>query len=55
MWFLVITFILSIPAVWTPGDAEARSSFWISARDKNACIVSAVVQYDKKLEAKFLK
>jgi hypothetical protein len=34
------------------GEVEARSSFWISARDKNACIVSAVVQYDKKLAAR---
>ena len=35
-----------------PGEVEARSSFWISSRDSNACIVSAVVQYDVKLEAK---
>lgn len=32
-------------------QVQARSSFWISSRDTNACIVSAVVQYDKKLEA----
>jgi len=38
--------------VWIPGEAEARSSFWISARDKNACIISAVVQYDTKLETR---
>jgi len=51
IWFLLITFIFTFPAVWIPGEVEARSSFWISARDKNACIVSAVIQYDKKLEA----
>ena len=33
-----------------PGEVKARSSFWISARDTNACIVSAVIQYDTKLE-----
>ena len=32
--------------------AEAGSSFWISARDESACIVSAVVQYDRRAEAK---
>ncbi|UCG37974.1 MAG: hypothetical protein JSV00_07155 [bacterium] len=31
--------------------AAARNSFWISSRDKNACIVSAVVQYNPRLEA----
>ena len=51
-WFLIITFILTFPALWQAGEVEARSSFWISARDKNACIVSAVVQYDEKLEAR---
>jgi hypothetical protein len=51
-FFLVLTLILTSPIVWTPGEVEARSSFWISARDKNACIVSAVVQYDEKLEAR---
>ena len=54
-WFLITTFILTFSAVWTPGEVEARSSFWISARDKNACIVSAVVQYDTKLEARVRK
>jgi hypothetical protein len=51
-WFLICAFILTFPAVWIPGDVEARSSFWISARDKNACIISAVVQYDTKLETR---
>jgi hypothetical protein len=55
-WFLVITFVITFilifPAIWPTGEVEARSSFWISARDKNACIVSAVVQYDKNLEAR---
>ncbi len=47
------TFILAVILVLAaaPRPAEARSSFWISSRDTNACIVSAVVQYDKKLEA----
>ncbi len=30
----------------------ARSSFWISSRDKSSCIVSAVFQYEKKTEAR---
>lgn len=38
--------------VLAPPEVEARSSFWISARDMNACILSAVVQYDSKLETK---
>ena len=33
----------------------ARSSFWISARDKSSCIVSAVFQYEKKVEARIQK
>jgi hypothetical protein len=51
-WFLIVTFVLTFSAVWIPGEVEARSSFWISARDKNACIISAVVQYDTELEAR---
>ena len=51
-WFLLITFILTFLMLCPPGEVEARSSFWISSRDSNACIVSAVVQYDVKLEAK---
>lgn len=39
---------------WT-GAASARSSVWISSRDSNACIVSAVFQYDKKFEANIQK
>jgi hypothetical protein len=44
--------IFTFSAVFSPGKAKARSSFWISTRDKNACIVSAVIQYDLKLEKK---
>jgi hypothetical protein len=52
-----LTFILAVTLVLgaTSHPAEARSSFWISSRDTNACIVSAVVQYDKKLEAQIRK
>jgi hypothetical protein len=49
-WFLIITFLLTFPAAGAPREAEARSSFWISSRDENACIISAVIQYDVKLE-----
>ncbi|MDF1535862.1 MAG: hypothetical protein P1S46_05080 [bacterium] len=42
--------VLFLLTVW-PHQLQARSSFWISSRDTNACIVSAVVQYDEKLEA----
>ena len=52
VWILILSFILTFPAVWIPAEVEARSSFWISTRDKNACIVSAVIQYDTKLEAR---
>ena len=51
-WFLILTLILTFFAAWSPAELEARSSFWISARDQNACIVSAVVQYDRKLESR---
>jgi len=54
-WFLIVAFILTSSVVWIPAEVEARSSFWISARDKNACIISAVVQYDTKLEARIRK
>jgi hypothetical protein len=52
-WGKVAFFILTMAIVVTgwPSQAKARSSFWISSRDTKACIVSAVVQYDKKLEA----
>jgi hypothetical protein len=50
MWFLITSFILCFSGAWMPGEVKARSSFWISARDTNACIVSAVIQYDTKLE-----
>jgi len=52
--FLVITFILTFPAIWSIGDVEARSSFSLCARDKNARIISAVVQYNTRLEARIL-
>jgi hypothetical protein len=49
-----LTFILAVILLLAaaPRPVEARSSFWISSRDTNACIVSAVIQYDKKLEAR---
>lgn len=50
--FLILVLTLIFNAAWIPGKVEARSSFWISARDKNACIVSAVIQYDTNLEAR---
>ncbi len=41
--------VLLLVMVWlTP--AEARSSFWVSARDASSCIVSAVFQYERKFE-----
>lgn len=46
---LVLTFFLVASTVVT---SSARSSFWISARDKSSCIVSAVFQYEKKTEAR---
>ena len=49
-WFLIIIFLLTFRAPWASGEAEARSSFWISSRDENACIISAVIQYDGRLE-----
>jgi len=36
----------------TMAPSFARSSFWISSRDKSSCIVSAVFQYEKKTEAR---
>jgi hypothetical protein len=36
-------------------DVMARSSVWISSRDSNSCIVSAVFQYDKKFESDLRK
>lgn len=55
VWSLAIVLFLAFLAPQIIGKAEARSSFWISDRDKNACIVSAVVQYDPKLEARVQK
>lgn len=46
---LILTFTILVTCL--PPQVQARSSFWISSRDTKACIVSAVVQYDKKLEA----
>ena len=47
---LIILVVALLLAGWLQ-QVQARSSFWISSRDTKACIVSAVVQYDKKLEA----
>jgi hypothetical protein len=47
--FFILLATLTV-AGW-PKGIDARSSFWISSRDTKACIVSAVVQYNKKLEA----
>lgn len=52
MWSFTIVLSLAFLATLHQGKAEARSSFWISTRDRNACIVSAVVQYNVKLEAR---
>lgn len=49
--FLALVTLLTIFS----DPASARSSFWISSRDKNACIVSAVVQYDTRLEEQVRK
>ncbi len=46
----VLTALL-IYSLW-PASADARSSFWISSRDSNACIISAVVQHDAEFETR---
>ena len=46
---LILAFLLIVGAA---ASSFARSSFWISARDKSSCIVSAVFQYEKKTEVR---
>jgi len=46
----VLTALL-IYSLW-PASTDARSSFWISSRDSNACIISAVVQHDVEFETR---
>ena len=46
---LILTLLLMMG---TTISTFARSSFWISTRDKSSCIVSAVFQYEKMAETR---
>jgi len=53
--FLILICVVVSIAIPAASPVEARSSFWISSRDENACIVSAVIQYDGRLEEEVRK
>lgn len=53
--FLILICVAVSIVIPAASPVEARSSFWISSRDENACIVSAVIQYDGRLEAEVRK
>lgn len=52
-WSTLLLALFLLPALTAvvPARVEGRSSIWISSRDQNSCIVSAVFQYDEKMES----